>query len=210
MMTSSTYRSTAARLLLALLLLSLFGCAALNSGKKSPDDLSLSDSTSRKTLLIDPWSLGPDVFGTENSSDSSSLIVESISEDTIVADSSFQTEVVDSSSQITELPSTPAEEEKIEVPVAANEPDVGFQAAPDLPDTVYTVQLGTFLDKERAQSFYDRASEVLGLAGTIFGDWPFYKLQFGAYPTRASADSLHRVAMSRGFYDARVLKLPSR
>jgi cell division protein FtsN len=148
---------------------------------------------------------------------SSSLIDESIEEDTnqveqeltsvqqLSLKSWFSQQGLNGS-----LPSTPAEEEKIEVPVAANEPDVGFQAAPDLPDTVYTVQLGTFLDKERAQSFYDRASEVLGLAGTIFGDWPFYKLQFGAYPTRASADSLHRVAMSRGFYDARVLKLPSR
>ena len=73
-------------------------------------------------------------------------------------------------------------------------------------DTIFTVQLGTFLDRVKAQEFYDRASSVLGIKGSIQGDWPFFRLRFGEFLTRTSADSLHRVAMSCGFYDARVLK----
>ncbi|MCB9368407.1 MAG: SPOR domain-containing protein [Calditrichaeota bacterium] len=197
-MTSNTFRVVTYPILLALVLLTFLGCAVLKPSRKSSDSSLKTDSLKERELPVDPWSLGPDVFA-QGMGDSVVVIEETFHVDlsqpeslhTISGDKSQQTLTDTFTAAASHVALSPASE-------------------PLLPDTVFTVQLGTFLEKDRAQALYDRASESLGIAGRIEADWPFYRLQFGQYAERTSADSLHRIAMSRGFYDARVLKIPSR
>ncbi len=156
-------------------------------------------------MPVDPWSLGPDVFAL--ASQSSESHGDTVSQEPVPTPNfSEPTVAIDS----------PLPSRKIVVPVASSSepslPTVTPLAEPlssfiSSSDTFYTVQLGTFLDRNKAQEFYDKASSVLGMTGSIQGDWPFFRLRFGEFPARVSADSLHRVAMSRGFYDARVLRI---
>lgn len=166
-----------------------------------------SDSTKTPVLPVDPWSLGPDVFTisrTTESGDSEEVATYTPVEATIssIPDGSLSTldSVVEAQPDSNEI-----ELQGTSSPANA----VSIEPAPPItarPAITFTVQLGTFLDRNKAQEFYDKAAAALGIGGTILSDWPFYRLRFGEFENRDSADSLYRVSMSRGFYDARVLK----
>lgn len=197
---SSTYNTASALLTFSICLWLLSGCAA--SGKTSLRSTT-PDSTALRQKIIDPWSLGPDVFALASHSDIIEVDTNQVEQE--VTSEIAEPEVVVQATEPSRKFAEPAQP-SANLPVTTQALDT-LSSAESRPDTIFTVQLGTFLDKARAQEFYDRASSVLGMTGVIQGDWPFYRLRFGDFSTRTSADSLHRVAMSRGFYDARVMKI---
>lgn len=182
-------KASAIGLTIVVISLTLFGCAA-NSMRHQVPVQNGSDSISGHLLIVDPWSLGPDVFQTVLAETADTLTIEKI------PPTEHEQQVIvlaDSDTLVQTWPSIDAES-----------PPAQPEALP--PSVVFFVQLGTFLDQAKAQEFCGRASSELEMTGKIQGDWPFYRVRFGEFYTRQSADSLHRVAMSHGFYDARVLK----
>ncbi|MBK6909880.1 MAG: SPOR domain-containing protein [bacterium] len=177
------------------------GCAASGTGARTMRGGMANDSTDFG-MPLDPWTLGPDVFAQtkrvvedESRADSAEAQIGSAPVPSLPADQSAAAAKV---VVVTADTVAPASESTLPVDIADDVPNQPAR---------FTVQLGTFLDRQRAQEFYDRAADQLGLSGVILTDWPFFRLRFGSYSTRESADSLHQVAMTRGFYDARVLRL---
>lgn len=201
----------------------LNSCSGVGSFRKREEQSTKQEQSTADSLPIDPWSLGPDVFVEFEPK------IETI--DT-VAQMERQTQAetvaqVEPEAQIVE-PTTQVESDKptivappvVSIPFEpkslAQPPAIEVQAipaavkpeiSPSQLDTFYTIQVGTFLDRTKATDFAARAATALGLPGIIQFESPFYRLRFGELATRDQADSLHRVAMSRGFYDARVVKL---
>lgn len=182
-------RLSAYSLALALLFTQLFGCMAVG-GKRHTFALTEQDSL-RSARPIDPWSLGPDVFAQAEvrpipTDSTSEQPTNSIEKSILISDTAAVLAAVSAQSVL------PRDEQV--VPLELEEPQ-------------FTVQLGTFLDRARAQEFYDRAVPEMGMQGEIQSDWPFFRLRFGKFISRESADSLQMAAMKHGFYDARVVKL---
>lgn len=156
-------------------------------------------------MPVDPWSLGPDVFAI--ASQSQIVVADAVQNDIETVEVQPKPIAAVESLESSRVFNVPVATSNADLPVTQPTSQTLFSDTVDS-DTIFTVQLGTFLDRVKAQEFYDRASSVLGITGSIQGDWPFFRLRFGEYFSRNSADSLHRVAMSSGFYDARVLKIP--
>lgn len=187
-----------------MIVIAMFGvtsCGSTRSVLHRPSGPATSiDST---LLLIDPWSLGPDVFQQDTFGNylnpqadvESRLGVETkrgargVASDSTGVHSRGDGKLVvtDSVLNVSQAAVLPA----IETPSVSH----------------FTVQLGTFLDRDKADEFCARANAVLGITGKILSDWPFFRIRFGEFLSRESADSLYRVAMAGGFYDARVLKI---
>lgn len=172
------------RWILTLSLVTVGGCTSLNFSKSGRQNTAELDSSKTPNMPVDPWSLGPDVFAQALPD-----FVPEVKQDELPLPDS--------------LSSQPERAPQIDVPDAPTEV-ISKGAARR--DSVFTVQLGTFLDQDKAEELNSKASATLGLQGVVHSDWPFFRLRFGAFVSRDAADSLHRVAMSRGFYDARVLK----
>ncbi len=155
-------------------------------------------------MPVDPWSLGPDVFVI--ASQSQIVVADAVQNDIETVEARPKPIAAGESRESSRMLSVPVSRSSVEFSTSQLVLQTPSTHILDS-DTIFTVQLGTFLDRVKAQEFYDRATLVLGITGSIQGDWPFFRLRFGEYFSRNSADSLHRVAMSRGFYDARVLKI---
>lgn len=202
MQTSRIFNAVLAVLVFSIYLWSLSGCAA--SGRTSSITSASQDSVTFEQLPVDPWALGPDVFAI--ATQSQIVVADAVQNDIEIAEAQPKLSVVIEPLESSRVFNVPVATSNTELPVSLPTSEI-LASNIAVSDTFFTVQLGTFLDRAKAQEFYNRASPVLGISGSIQGDWPFFRLRFGEFSTRTSADSLHRVAMSCGFYDARVLKI---
>ncbi|MCB9391160.1 MAG: hypothetical protein H6506_00725 [Calditrichaeota bacterium] len=84
--------------------------------------------------------------------------------------------------------------------------DGSFEKMGDV-ESLYAVELGTYLDRAKATVTAARASTLLGVTGILQLDTPFYHVLFSDSFSRGEADSLLKVVISRGYYDARVVEI---
>lgn len=201
----------------------LYSCSGVGSFRKRDEQATKLQQSSADSLPIDPWSLGPDVF-TElelkiENLDTIAEIQPQVQVDTAPL-TELEVQTTESSVRVEPETLVMAQPPVVSIPLEpkplARPPAIESQAVPAATkpvietgqlDTYYTIQVGTFLDRTKATDFAARAATALGLPGIVQFENPFYRLRFGELATRVQADSLHRVAMSRGFYDARVVKL---
>ncbi|MBK6767183.1 MAG: SPOR domain-containing protein [bacterium] len=192
--------------LIGVMLCASGGCTVVSRFQAQQTALPVDSVLTAEPLPVDPWSLGPDVFAIADSS--------------LAAEKRLTGEMIDDENEPVELPEPKSVETAvIQSSEVRREPLIATVQPRALPTTAaapaetepltsyYTIQVGTFIDRAKAQDLASRASNALGLAGYIQFDSPFYRLRFGELGSREQADSLHRVAMSRGFYDARVIKI---
>ncbi|MCL4304395.1 SPOR domain-containing protein [bacterium] len=151
------------------------------------------DSVAKDSLLVDPWSLGPDVF---KSNADSAEVNESLP---------TKAEVMDPNGQ---------------APLSVNDSLSAFQETPEIELLVqpvqsavvfgYALEIGAYLDRAKATTTAARASTSIGLPGTLKFENPYYRVRLGEVATRAEADSLYRVAMTRGYHDASIVVIELR
>jgi len=200
-------RKFSAVALIGLLVCAGGGCTVVSRFQRQQSALAIDSTAVSDSLPVDPWALGPDIF--ESPAPEHEQVVPPVAADTLV----FEQTAEDTVKPLTIEPAVAPPPSTKRVPLFAVGESRELPTSEPLPETpeplstYFTVQVGTFVDKTKAQSLATRASNALGLPGYIQFDSPFYRLRFGELATREQADSLHRVAMSRGFYDARVVKI---
>lgn len=221
MYTSRSFSSLACPLAFVIATGIFVGCSSSKSLRLY--DAQSFDKVNADSLVVDPWSLGPDVFYGSQSrqevrkAESSNLtmnaeIVEVLGSKENLQEELNRVKLQPSVSESASESGSPAANDLTRISNAADDSTIRDyeveQSGPsEVPLITYTVQLGTFLDREKAMDFQQRATVVLGLEGMVQSDWPFFRLRYGSFISRESADSLHRAAMSQGFYDARVLRI---
>ncbi len=181
-------------ILLAIMLGALSSCAGFSpfASRKGVAEQD-TDNVPNDSLLVDPWSLGPDVFAS-------------------IADSSEVNESLPVKAEAKDPNSrTPLSvDDSLLAVQGTSETELLVHPVQSVAVSGYALEIGAYLDRAKATATAARASTTIGLPGTLKFENPYYRVRLGDVATRAEADSLYRIAVTRGYHDAYIVEVELR